>query len=163
MFLVKNRKKHLVKDVFKNCDEFILFLKENYNNLNLENEEIIIKTKKVYNLLCNEQDDTTIRFNRLTRFLYKIFEFKYTRAFQKNFWLERGWSENDFIEKHQKKILENLQNTIELRRKRNLNKDIFTEDGNEYIFKFRKIEYKSKYKPCCNLCGHELRIKKNIC
>lgn len=104
MTITINRKRKKSKEIFNSIEDFIIYLKENYNKLNFDNEQIKSSIDSIYYILLNEEGN--IMFNRLVRWLPKQFGFRYKNSLQKEFWLERGFSEeyyNNFLSKEQSK------------------------------------------------------------
>ena len=96
MTITRNRKRKESIEIFPKIEDFINYLKENYNNLNFENDIIKSSIFSVYEKLIKA--DGNVLYLRLSRWLPGQFGFKCANKFSLSFWLERGFNEKDYIE-----------------------------------------------------------------
>lgn len=158
MNIVINRKKVNSKEVFPLIDDFIHYLKENYNNINFSNEDMKSSIISIYDKITNANGD--IRYGRLTRWLPSQFGFKHSNKFSLPFWIERGFTEKDyklFTDDIFKDRGERLSNLAKKR-----SQETYDYDHNySNLYVFGKQEFISNERPKCNICNSELIIKKS--
>lgn len=154
MKILKNRKLHEAKEIFKNFNCFLKFLKNINNNINFQNPIIIEKTILVYENMINK--DGVIKWVRFDRWIPGQFNFCKKNILVLGFWLERGWSEE--IAKN--KISETCKKRSNLGTKTKLEKRKIIFEGKDVEIRFRDISFKCKEYPKCNICGENLVLKK---
>ena len=91
MFISVNRKQNNAIDIF-DIYKFKEYIKENFK-INL-NEKTSILVGNIYNDLLT--DIGVISFGKLNKWISKKFNFKYKNILQKEFWIERGFSIEDY-------------------------------------------------------------------
>lgn len=158
MDITINRIKVNSKEVFPLIDDFILYLKKNYSNINFDNESMKSSIISIYNKMIN--DDGNIRYARLTRWLPSQFGFKHSNKFSLPFWMERGFTEKDyklFTEDVFKDRGERLSNLAKKRSQETYNYD----PNYSNLYAFSTQEFISDERPKCNICNSELIVKKS--
>lgn len=90
MKLVIDRKRKDFLDVFKDFNDFKLYVENNFK-IDLNNNELLNKLLLVYNSLILSDD--VCQMIRFTRYLPKQFGWKHKNIYQIRFWVERGFSE----------------------------------------------------------------------
>jgi hypothetical protein len=140
-----NYKKKEVSEIFESIEDFKKYIIENYK-ININKKESLIVS--IFQKLNSA--DGNVSYSNLNRWISKEFNFKYKNIYQKEFWIERGFTEesyNDYIFK-------------EKDRRSKVKKDMsYRKDYNkEYSdkFKFKYTYFISKTQPFCNLCNSEL-------
>lgn len=158
MTITIDRKRKESIEVFPKIEDFIKYLKKEYNNINFNDEIIKSSIYRIYEKLI--KDDGNVRYLRMTRWLPKQFGFKHSNKFSLPFWLERGFSEKSY-KKYSKPIFEKRAKRI-TKYAKGLKKSLYVYDKNySNLYKFNTIEFKLNKKPNCNLCNHELVLKKS--
>jgi len=158
MTITIDRKRKESIEVFPKIDDFINFLKSEYNNINFENDNIKSSIFKIYNRLLEE--DGNVKYLRFSRWLPKQFEFKHSNKFSLPFWIERGFTELDYRE-FTNSIFKERSNTLKNYTK-NLSDSLFVYDKDySNIYRFNTIQFELNLKPNCNLCNSELILKKS--
>ena len=94
MTITINRKRKTSIEVFPTIDEFVTYLKKNYNNINFESSIIKSSIESIYYFLL--EDNSNIPMLRLTRWLPSKFGFKHSNKFSLPFWFERGFTELEY-------------------------------------------------------------------
>ena len=160
MKIIFKRTTNQCKDFFPTVQDFVNYLKENYNKINFDNPLMIEEIKKVYSLLIDVTLEETVRYNRFTRRLFSLFKFKSRNCKQNLFWKERGWNEEET-----KKFLNTDLSTIikkgcKTRRERDKNKHDFIENGVNQLFKYKGAKFSSILHPKCNCCQCNLVLNK---
>lgn len=159
MTITIDRKRKKSIDVFPKIEDFILYLKEYYNNINFHNDDIKSSILIIYNKLINS--DGNIRYLRLSRWLPSQFGFKHSNKFSLPFWIERGFTKNDYND-FTKSIFKERSERL-TKYSKDLKNDLYEFDINySNIYKYNNTEYESLDKPVCNLCGSELILKKSV-
>jgi len=118
-------------------DETLKYLKNNYQYLNYENDNILKKLKKIYN------KKTKISKSKLIRYYRKEFNFKYSQKSNIKFWLERGFDEN-YSNKEIQKISNKISKKMKIIKKNNRNNFLNYNDAKNYIQKLN-INTKNEY------------------
>ena len=95
MTIIINRKRKDSIEVFPTIDEFVTYLKNNYNNINFESSVINSSIESIYKFLL--EDESNVQFIRLTRWLPSKIGFNHSNKFSLPFWLERGFTELDYV------------------------------------------------------------------
>jgi len=95
MTITINRKRNPSIEVFPTIDEFVTYLKKNYNNINFESSIIKSSIESIYYFIL--EDNSNIPVLRLTRWLPSKFRFKHSNKFSLPFWIERGFTELDYV------------------------------------------------------------------
>lgn len=91
MIITENRKRYDALEMFPYLENFTEEVKISYNNLNFENINIQNKILDVYNKIISEEG--LIQRNRLVRWFPSKFNFKYKNINQLEFWIERGYND----------------------------------------------------------------------
>lgn len=157
MIITVDRKRKEFIDVYPSINSFINYLRENYNKLNFENELIKSSIRRVYDNLSNS--DGNILKNKFSRILHNKFGFKYKNILQKNFWIERGFSEEWYvkylkdIQKSRGKSISKTKNINKEKRKK-LNMNLCN------LFKYKYTYFISDEEPICNNCKSNLNFLK---
>lgn len=158
MLILKDRKRVEGSEVFKENGDLLNHLKIINDKINFDNLEIINKVNGIYNKIINE--DGVIKWVRFDKWLPKEFNFKYKNILQKEFWLERGWSEKETINIISKIMVERSNKAIKT--KLNIKNKIIFGDK-KYKIVFKGGEFISSEHPKCNICDNKLLLnKKNI-
>ena len=158
MKIIKNREKLDAIDVFRSIEQFIDFINQNYPSVNLKYNVILSKTKEIYNNIINQ--DGSVRFNRLSRWLPGQYGFKHKNTRQIEFWKERGWSDEDAFSRVSSYNADTAKKGIKTK-KEDKNDILF--NGNEFKITYKTVEFESKTHPICNNCNSKLMlIKRNI-
>lgn len=158
MKIVKDKKKLEAISIFEDFECFVDFIKQHYQNVNLNNNDIISTTKKIYNLLIDSEG--SVRLNRLSRWLPGQYEFKHKNTRQIEFWIERGWSQEVAFSKvsgyNKNTSLKGIKTKKE-------DKNEINFSGNIFKIKYKTAEFESETHPSCNICNTKLTlVKKNI-
>lgn len=153
MTITINRKRKPSKEVFRTIDDFIDYLKENYNKLNFNNDVIKSSIESIYYDLLNSEGN--ILYSRLNRWLPNQFGFNYKNSLQKEFWIERGFSEywyNDYLRNNQKSrgISISKKNKSKIEGRRVLDLSITNK------FKYKNTYFESIETTTCNNCKSKL-------
>lgn len=158
MTITKDRKRLFASDIFPEIEDFINYLKNDYNNINFENENIKSSIIRIYNKLIN--DDGNVKILRMSRWLHNQFGFKHSNKFSLPFWIERGLTKEDY-EEYSKPIFEKRSKRLKEYSKK-LKEDSYIYDDNySNIYVFNTTMYKSEIKPKCNLCDSDILFKKS--
>lgn len=100
MSVYVKKKKKVFKDIYKNIDIFILYMKDNFNYLNFENDVILFRVNDIYIKFYN---DNLVVNGKLNSVIYGEFGFKFKNRYQINFWKERGhYNSNEIVGNIQK-------------------------------------------------------------
>lgn len=156
--IIINRKKIPSNEVFPTIEDFINFLKKEYNIINFKNEFIQSSIESIYDILL--KTDHCVPFLRLTKWLPSKFGFKYSNKRTLNFWIERGFSEDDYKKNNEIFFLNNKERLI--RHIESSKVESYRYDplfSNTYLFK--TIYFESDVKPTCKLCKSDLLLKKS--
>lgn len=153
MIIIRQSKAVEFKDLFPKIDDFVKYLNEINYQVNLNNENFIVKLEKAYNHLIRTEG--VIKFTRLSRYLGKAFEFESIRPFNIIYWLERGFSETNYRE-YLKKINQNGQKSKKTKRKELENIDF---NGRDYVITFNSHEFITNVHPKCEYCSSELELE----
>lgn len=139
-------KKYQNFDSLFNFAEFINLLKNNNCLFNFNNEEILHKLKKTYDLIVTSEG----KFNKddLKKCVYDFYGLKNRNCFSRESMYERGFSNEEIT-----KILSENAKKAKANRKINFNN----------IYHFGNYSFKLSEQPKCKLCGSELSfaIKNN--
>jgi len=154
MWILKDRKRLEVKDVFNNSNELLEYIKKENDKINTKNERIIKQIKDMYNRMVVE--DGLIKFNRFSRWYPKQMGFKQKNILQTEFWLERGWSEEETNKTISNIMIDRAGKSSHTKRK-NKNYIIINEITK---FKYKTVEFESSVHPICNHCGTNLDLHK---
>lgn len=158
MTITKDRKRHQLSDVFPTIEDFIIHLKEIYNNINFDSLEIKNSIHRIYHNLI--EDDGNVLYLRLSRWLPKQFRFKHSNKFSLPFWIERGFTENNY-KSYTDGIFNERKNNLKLYREK-VNSNINEYDENySNIFKYKTTSFISNERPICNLCNSLLKLIKS--
>ena len=159
MTITKDRKKIPAINVFNTIENFILYLKDNYNNINFEDFNIKSSIEKIYDKLIDS--DGNIPSSRLFRWIRSQFGFKFGNKFSLPFWIERGFNEEDYKNFSESAFLERVNNLKKyMSEKKILSFDY--DPSYSKIFKYNTISYESDSLPKCNICNSDLIVKKSI-
>jgi hypothetical protein len=158
MTITIDRKRKESIEIFPTIDDFIKFLKSEYNNINFESDNIKSSIFKIYKKLLTE--DGNVKYLRFSRWLPKQFRFKHSSKLSLPFWIERGFSELDYKEftndifKERSDALKNYM--------KNLSDSLYIYDKDySNIYNFNTSIFKLEDRPNCNLCSSELILKKS--
>jgi hypothetical protein len=158
MTLTINRKNIPAKDIFPTIDDFIVFLKKDYSNINFDNEKIKSSIISIYSMLIN--DDSNVPFLRLTRWLPSKFGFTSSSKLSLSFWIERGFSEIEY-KNYSEKIFENSkEKLLNYNEKSKIESYEYDKDYSN-LYLFNTIKFESIEKPNCRLCESDLILKKS--
>lgn len=158
MTVTIDRKRKESIEVFPKIDDFINFLKSEYNNINFENDGIKSSIYKIYNQLISSEGN--VEYLRFTRWLPKQFGFKHSNKFSLPFWIERGFTEKEYKE-FTDDIFKERSNRL-TKYAKDLSDSLFIyEQDYSNIYKFNTNTFKLDKKPNCNLCNSELILKKS--
>lgn len=158
MLIVHERKRKEFVILFPTVDSFIEYLKINYSSLKFDSKIIEDKIKQAYSFFSIT--DEVIQYTRLTRNLHRGFSFKYKNVTKKEFWIERGWSNdesNNIIQKDKSERAIKQSNTRNIHNK---DKDVLILNGSENEFRFISGIFYSINKPICNECNSDLTLKR---
>ena len=136
----------------------VRLLKINYSSLKFDSKIIEDKIKQAYSFFSIT--DEVIQYTRLTRNLHRGFSFKYKNVTKKEFWIERGWSNdesNNIIQKDKSERAIKQSNTRNIHNK---DKNVLIVNGSEKEFRFISGIFYSKNKPICNECNSDLILKR---
>jgi len=158
MIIVHKRKRKQFLEVFEKTSDFELFLRENYSCLNFDSEIVREKIKYVFELFIDL--DEVVQYTRLTRRLKSAFGFLHKNVTKKEYWIERGWSEEYALLKIKNDTIERAKQQSKTRQKQLINKNDFVEDGLEKEFRFISGSFHSKKIPQCNICNSVLKLQK---
>lgn len=157
IIIVEKIKKNGI-EVFPKIDDFILFLKRDYNNINFENNSIKSSIFLIYNKLVNGEG--SIPYKRLTRWLRTEFNFKFWNKFCLEFWIERGHTEEYFKNYSSEIFEEQLENLRKFRINKNLSLVEYDINySNDY--RYKNIYFVSDKRPICNICYNIIDLKKS--
>lgn len=159
MTITKDRKRYKSIDLLPTIDDFIILLKEVYNNINFENENIKSSIYSIYDRIIN--DDGNILYLRFSRWLPKQFGFKYSNKFSLPFWLERGFTDEDY-NNYSKNIFKEIGDRLTKYVKNIKDKSYEYDTSYSNIYVFNTIKFEQYNKPNCNLCKSELILKKSM-
>lgn len=154
MYILKDRKLLEVRDVFIDSNELLEYIKKENDKINTKCERIFTLINEMYNRMVVE--DGLIKFNRFNRWYPKQMGFKRKNILQKEFWLERGWSEEETNETISNIMLERANKSLDTKRK-NKNDIIINEITK---FKYKTVEFETNIHPICNCCGSNLGLHK---
>lgn len=158
MIIIYNRKRVEFIDLFPMVNLFVNYLKENYSSLNFSNKEFYKKIIKAYDFFS--QVDDVVQYTRLTRYLHKGFNFSYKNITKKEFWIERGWSEQESADIMREDKLKRVNKQIITQQEKNKNKNELKLDNTLKEFRFISGKFFSSEYPKCNHCKNELLLKK---
>jgi hypothetical protein len=158
MTITIDRKRKESIEVFPTIDDFIKLLKNEYNNINFENDDIKSSIITIYNQLLTEEGN--VNYLRFSRWLPKKFGFKHSNKFSLPFWLERGFTEKEY-KSYTDDIFKERSNRL-TKYAKDLSDSLFIyEQDYSNIYKFNTNTFKLDKKPNCNLCNSELILKKS--
>lgn len=134
MIITTKKEKILFNVFFKTVNDLKNFIKEKnkFINVNALDSEFTI----IYDNLSNS--DESHRLFGLEWFIISKFKFKFKRPNTLNFWIERGYT------------IEEYNNFLENKKYKSLCTEI--NNDNENYFKYKNIKFKMKGEPKCNLC-----------
>lgn len=155
MTITINGKKQPFTNFIKSEQEFIELIKEVYNKVNFNNGSINSSILRMYDKLKNE--DGGVRYLRLDRWFPKEFGFKHSNRFTLEYWIERGFSENEFKQSIKEKSEITSKSLSISKRIKSLNNSKFT-SGYSNTFRFNTKMFESEVLPKCNLCQNDLSV-----
>ena len=158
MTITINRKRVNSIDLFPNIEDFIFFLKKEYNNINFNNENIKSLISSIYNQVLH--DDGNILYLRFNRWLPSKFGFKFNNKFSLGYWLERGFNKDDYDRCIKEKSESTRKTQTEFRKKQLIEKVKFDLSYSN-IFRLKTSFFISNTIPICNECKNYLLVKKS--
>lgn len=158
MLIIKNSKRVEAIVVFPTVKDLILTIKSLNDKINFENDNILLKTNKIFNELIGSEG--VVQYIRLSRWIPSKFEFKKANILNREFWIERGWSE-EFTNNKLSQI--QSERIIKASNSKKINKDLILFDGNLNNITYKSVFYKNNIHPECNICKNKLLlVKRNI-
>ena len=158
MTITINGKKQPFINFIKSEQEFIELIKEVYNKVNFNNESINSSILRMYEKLKNE--DGGVRYLRLDRWFPKEFGFRHSNRFTIGYWIERGFSENEFNQSIKEKSDITSKSSTKFRKKQSIDNSKFI-SGYSNTFRFNTQMFESEVLPKCNLCQSDLSVYKS--
>lgn len=155
MTITINGKKQEFRDFIKSREEFIELIKKIYNKVNFNNSSINSSLDIIYNRLLNGEGN--IRLLRLDRWLPKQFGFKYSNRFQLEYWLERGFSEEEFKKSISEKSEMVKKSMSKFRKEDSLRKSKWDPNYSN-MYRFNNSIFESLERPNCNTCNSPIDI-----
>lgn len=159
MTLTINRKNIPAIDIFPTIDDFISFLKKDYNNINFDNFDIKSSIESIYKTLID--DSLNVPLLRLTRWLPSKFGFVCSTKLSLNFWIERGFTEIEY-KKYSEKIFNDSKERFIIYNKNKKNDRYEYDSSYSNLYLFNTIKFESNHKPKCKICESDLILKKSI-
>jgi very-short-patch-repair endonuclease len=159
MTITINRKRKTSIEVFPTIDDFIIYLKNNYNNINFESSIINSSIESIYKFLL--EDESNVQFIRLTRWLPSKFGFKHSNKFSLPFWIERGFTELDYV-KYSESIFKERGDRLSKHAKNIKNESYIFDYDYTNLYLFNTIEFVSNDIPKCKICDSNLILKKSV-
>jgi very-short-patch-repair endonuclease len=159
MTITINRKRKTSIEVFPTIDEFVTYLKMNYNNINFESSIIKSSIESIYYSIL--EDNSNIPMLRLTRWLPSKFGFKHSNKFSLLFWLERGFSESDY-RNYSESIFKERGDRLSNHSKNIKNESYIYDDNYSNLYLFNTIEFESNDIPKCKICDSNIILKKSV-
>lgn len=157
MTITINRKRKEFIEVFPEINDFITFLKSINNNINFENDNIKSLIYLIYNRIIKQ--DGNIRYNEHKWFI-RQFGFKHGNKFSLPFWIERGFTEEEYKEFSYGMLKESSDRLSKYAKE--LSNSLYIYDENySNIYKYKTSLFELNEKPVCNLCRSELVLKKS--
>lgn len=155
MTITINGKKQEFRHFIKSREEFIELIKKIYNKVNFNSSSINSSLDIIYNRLLNEEGN--IRLLRLDRWLPKQFGFKYSNRFQLEYWLERGFSEEEFKKSISEKSEMVKKSMSKFRKEESLRKSKWDPNYSN-MYRFNNSIFESLERPNCNTCNSPIDI-----
>lgn len=157
MTITIDRKRKDSIDVFPHIDDFINFLKSEYNNINFDNDNIKSSIFKIYERLLTEEGN--VKYLRFSRWLPKQFGFTNGNKFSLGFWLERGFTESDHKNFNNEYFKDRINVLNQYTKK--ITESLYIYDENySNTYKYNTILFELEERPSCKLCESELILKK---
>jgi hypothetical protein len=158
MIVIVDRIRKNGLEVFPKIDDFISFLKSDYSNINFEDDKIKSSILSIYNKLINEEG--SIPYKRLTRWLRTEFNFNFWNKYSLDFWIERGYTE-EYYKNYSNKVFEGLlENLKKFRKDKKITSFEYDPNySNEY--KYKNTIFTSDKRPICNICNSNIDLRKS--
>lgn len=158
MTITINRKRINSIELFPDIDDFILYLKENYNKINFESDKIKSSISSIYSKIIN--DDGNILYLRFNRWLPSKFGFTPASSYKLIYWIERGFTEDDY-KKYTSDIFRENGDRLKSINDDNKRKSSIYDSLYSDKFKYKSNIYENVGVPKCSLCNCDLIIKKS--
>ena len=159
MTITINRKRKTSIEVFPTIDEFVTYLKKNYNNINFESSIIKSSIESIYYFLL--EDNSNIPMLRLTRWLPSKFGFKHSNKFSLPFWFERGFTELEY-KKYTKSFFKDSSDRLSKYLEDSKKERYIYDSDYSNLYLFNTIEFESNDIPKCKICDSNIILKKSV-
>ena len=159
MTITINRKRKTSIEVFPTIDEFVIYLKNNYNNINFESSVINSSIESIYKFLL--EDESNVQFIRLTRWLPSKFGFKHSNKFSLPFWFERGFTELEY-KKYTKSFFKDSSDRLSKYLEDSKKERYIYDSDYSNLYLFNTIEFESNDIPKCKICDSNIILKKSV-
>lgn len=159
MTITIDRKRKNSIDIFPSIDDFIIFLKRNYNNINFNDFTIKSSIESIYNSLLH--DDDNVPLLRLTRWLPRKFGFRHSNKFSLPFWIERGFTHLDYVNYSESIFRERGERLSKHAKGIKRSSYVYDKDYS-IIYLYNTTRFESEQRPKCNLCKGDLVLKKSV-
>jgi hypothetical protein len=162
MFIVIKSKRYDCKEFFPLFDDYLNYVKSNYNKLNFNNDIIIEKLEYLYEKSINNEG--LILSLRFDRWISSNLKFKFKNKWTLDFWLERGFGKDRFDEEILNLSEISKKRNLELNEKKKIQKITFNPNLSIFYI-FRGIMFETKDIIKCNFCESDLEevaIKSNF-